>query len=55
MEICFLMSFDATRGSNQDLLGDPIIIGGVFDLVMLRYVYVRSISYVPSEHVIPMK
>jgi hypothetical protein len=55
MEICFLMSFDATRGSNQDLLGDTIIIGGVFDRFMLGYVNVRSISYVPGEHVIPMK
>jgi hypothetical protein len=55
MEICFLMSFDATRGGNQDLLGDPIIIGGIFDRVMLGYVNVRGISYVPSEHVIPMK
>lgn len=55
MEFCFLMSFDATRGSNHDLLGDPIIIGGVFDRVMLGYVNIRSISYVPCKHVIPMK
>jgi hypothetical protein len=55
MESCFLMSFDVTRGSNQDLLGDSIIIGRVFDRVMLGYVNIRSISYVPSEHVIPME